>query len=170
MASSHHPLTFKGDPLTLLGREVKPGDHVPDFVLTGNDMADLTINQFRGKNLIIASVPSLDTPVCSNETKRFNQEVTKLPNMAVLTVSLDLPFAQKRWCGAEGATNVVTASDYKHRGFGEAFGVFIKEWGLLSRAVFVVDKAGKVVYVQYVPEVSSEPDYAPIIAAASKLS
>ncbi len=169
MAGSQHSVTFKGNPLTLVGREVKPGDHVPDFTVTANDMSDLTMNQMKDKVVIISSVPSLDTPVCSIETKRFNDEAGKLgANAVVLTVSLDLPFAQKRWCGAEGATNVVTASDYKHRTFGEAFGVYIKELGLLSRAVFVVDKTGKVTYVQYVPEVSSEPDYAPIVEAAKK--
>ena len=169
MATSHHPVTFKGSPLTLVGREVKAGDHVPDFMLTANDMSDLSLQKMKGKVVIIASVPSLDTPVCSAETKKFNEEAAKLgQNAAVLTVSMDLPFAQKRWCAAEGATNVVTASDYKHRTFGEAFGVQLKEWGLLARAVFVVDKAGKIVYSQYVPEISSEPDYAPVLEAAKK--
>jgi len=153
-------VTFKGAPLTILGKPLKVGDKAPQFTLTANDMSDLSSSAFAGKVLIISVVPSLDTPVCAVQTKRFNKEAGELgKDVAILTVSLDLPFAQKRWCGAEGVSNVVTASDYKHRSFGEAYGALIKEWGLLARALFVVDKSGKVAYVQYVPEVSSEPEY-----------
>lgn len=159
--------SFKGSPLTLLGREVKVGDHLPDFVVTGNDMGDLTANSFKGKKLILSVVPSVDTPVCATQTRHFNEAASALGNdVVVLTVSMDLPFAQKRWCAAEGVERVVTASDFKHRSFGEAFGVLLKEWGLLARAVFVADTSGKVVYAQYVDEVSSEPDYEPVLAAA----
>ncbi len=163
--------SFKGSPLTLLGREVKVGDHLPDFVVTGNDMGDLTVNNFAGKKLIISVVPSVDTPVCGTQTRHFNEDAAALgDDVVVLTVSMDLPFAQKRWCAAEGIERVVTASDFKHRSFGEAFGVLLKEWGLLARAVFVADKSGKIVYSQYVGEVSSEPDYAPVLEAVKKAS
>lgn len=169
MSPSPRITTAKGNTLTLTGIEVKVGSVVPDFTLSANDMSDISISAFKNKVLIISVLPSLDTPICSLQTKRFNQELDKLgDNVACLTVSLDLPFAQKRWCGAEGASKVVTASDYKYRTFGDAFGVMIKEWGLLSRAVFVVDTTGKVTYAQYVPEVSSEPDYAPVIEAVKK--
>ncbi len=157
---------FKGEDLTLMGNVLKVGDTVPQFTVTGNDMADLSSKSLAGKTMIISAIPSIDTPVCAIETKRFNDEVSKMANPpVVLTVSMDLPFAQKRWCGSEGVTAVITASDYKHRNFGEAFGVHIKEWGLLSRAVFVVDKSGKIVHAQYVPEVSSEPDYESVMDA-----
>jgi len=170
MSSSHHPLTFKGDPLTLLGDEVKAGSNVPDFALIGNDMNEVTLKDFKGKTLVISSVPSLDTPVCSIETKKFSEELKRFPNALFLTVSRDLPFAQKRWCLAEDVNHGVTASDYKYQSFGDAFGVYIEEWGLLSRAVFVVDKNGKVTYAEYVPEVSSEPNYEAVIGALKKLS
>ena len=151
---------FKGSPLTLKGAALKVGDKIPGFRLTGTSMEDVTPEMFKGKKLLISTVPSLDTPVCSIETKRFNQETSKLgANVSVLTVSYDLPFAQKRWCGAEGVSSVITASDYKHRSFVENFGTFIEEWGLLSRAVFVVDTKGVVQYVEYVPEIASEPNY-----------
>jgi thiol peroxidase len=170
MNHSHHSVSFHGQTLTLLGRQVKEGDTLPDFTLTGTDMTDFRVDKFNGKNLIICAVPSLDTPVCSLETKHFNQEAEKLGDgVAVLTVSMDLPFAQKRWCGAEGVSNVTTGSDYKYRTFGEAFGVLIQEWGLLSRAVFVSDKSGKVVYSEYVPEVSSEPNYEAALQAVPAL-
>lgn len=171
MSGSHHPVAFKGSPLTLVGREIKVGSSVPDFTLTGNDMGDVTINNFKNKAVLITAVPSLDTPVCAIETKRFNDEVGKLGDKAVLlTVSMDLPFAQKRWVSSECATskNLVTASDYKYRGFGEAFGSLLKEWGLLARAVFVVDKTGKFTYVEYVPEVSAEPNYEAALEALKK--
>jgi thiol peroxidase len=160
-------ITFKGAPLTLTGTTLKVGDSLPSFKLVAQDMSDLTSASLAGKTLIISVVPSLDTPVCSVQTKRFNQYVSKLgPNAVVLTVSLDLPFAQKRWCGAEDVTHVVTGSDYKYREFGEKFGVMIKEWGLLARALFVVNTSGKIVHVEYVPEVSSEPQYEAALQAA----
>lgn len=163
-------VTFKGNKLTLLGKQLREGDSLPKFKLTGTEMNDVDESAFKNKVLIISVVPSLDTPVCSTQTKRFNQEATKLSDqVAVLTVSMDLPFAQKRWCAAEGASRVVTASDYKYRSFGENFGVYLQEWGLLARAVFVVDKSGKVAYVQYVPEVSSEPDYEPVLEKVKAL-
>ena len=160
--------TFKGSPLTLVGNELRSGDRLPPFRVTGVDLNDITEKTFSGSTLIISSVPSIDTPVCAAETRRFNQEASSLASVKILTVSLDLPFAQKRWCGAEGVENVIMGSDYKHRSFGEAFGTCIQELGLLSRAVFVADGNGVLRYVQYVPEVAEEPDYEPVLAAAKK--
>ncbi len=159
MSKPHHPLTFQGAPLTLVGREVKVGDALPDFTLVGMDMANVDQDRLQGRKFLIAAVPSLDTPVCSVETKRFSQELSAIKDAGLLAVSMDLPFAQKRWCGMEGVENVVAGSDYKYRTFGEAFGVLVQEWGLLSRAVFVVNSRGTVVHVEYVAEISAEPDY-----------
>ncbi len=160
MSSDNKNITFKGSPLTILGKALKVGDTLPTFTLTANDMSDLSSTAFADKPVIVSVVPSVDTPVCSIQTKRFNQEAGELGSkVAILTVSRDLPFAQKRWCAAEGVENLTLASDYKHQAFGEAFGAFIKEWGLLARALFVADKTGKLVHVEYVSDVSSEPDY-----------
>ncbi|NDC36990.1 MAG: thiol peroxidase [Proteobacteria bacterium] len=163
-------ITFQGNKLAILGAPIKEGDHVPNVKLTGNDMADVELSSFRGKTMILAAVPSLDTPVCSIETKRLNTEVAKMGgNVVLVTVSMDLPFAQKRWCGSEGASNVVTLSDYKYRAFGEAFGCHIQSWGLLARVLFVVDKLGKVQHVDYVPEIASEPDYDAALAKVQEI-
>ena len=161
-------ITMKGKPMTLVGREVKVGSPVPAFTLTANDLSDLESSRFRGKVLVLSVVPSLDTGVCALQTRKFNERATSLSaDVVVLTVSMDLPFAQKRFCGAEGIERVITASDYKHRTFGESFGVHIKELGLLARAVFVVDRTGKVVHAQYVPEVTTEPDYDAAMSAVN---
>ena len=142
------------------------GSEAPHFTLTANDLSDLRCETYHGKILVLSVVPSLDTPVCATQTRTFNQRATQLgSDVTVLTVSMDLPFAQKRFCGAEGIERVVTASDYKHRAFGEAFGVLIKELGLLARAVFVLDRHGKVVHAEYVPEVTREPNYEAALAA-----
>lgn len=163
-------VTFKGNPVTIKGSALSEGDTIPDFRLTATDMSDVDFNTFKDKVLILSVVPSLDTPVCSTQTKRFNQEASALSDdIAILTISLDLPFAQKRWCGAEGVEQVITASDYKYRNFGEAFGCYIEELGLLARAIFVVDTNGKLVHVEYVPEIGQEPDYESAIAAAKKV-
>lgn len=161
-------VTMKGNPLTLGGSEVKVGDKAPDFVAINNDLKAVKFTDLcKGKVCIIASVPSLDTSVCSIETRRFNQEAASLgANVCIVTVSMDLPFAQKRWCGAEGVKNVTTVSDYRDRAFGQAYGVKINELGLLARAVFVVDACGKIVYEQIVPEIASEPDYDSALKAA----
>lgn len=151
---------FKGAPLTISGSEVKVGQALPEFKVTGVDMADVTSAEFTGKRVVILSVPSIDTPVCSVEAKRFNEEAAKLgADVKILTVSRDLPFAQKRWCGAEGVENIVMGSDYKYRSFGDNFGVLIDDWQLLSRAVIVANEKGIVTYVEYVPEISQEPNY-----------
>ncbi len=160
--------TMKGNPLTLLGTEVKVGDMAPDATLVANDLSEVKLSSFKGKKVIISVVPSLDTPVCDLQTKRFNQEVSKLGDVVVVTVSKDLPFAQKRWCAAAGATAVKTLSDYRGN-FGEIYGVLIKGLNLLARAIFVVDTTGKVRYVQLVKEVATEPDYEAVLKAVRSL-
>jgi thiol peroxidase len=162
-------VTFKGNPVTLLGPEIQAGDKAPDFRVVDTTLAPVTLADFRGKVKIISAVPSLDTPVCDTETRRFNQEAAKLPgHVVVLTISLDLPFAQKRWCAAAGIDKVRTLSDYQDRSFAYAYGVLIKELKLLSRSVFVVDGNDTVRYVQHVKEVAQEPDYAPVLETAVK--
>lgn len=163
-------ITFKGNPMTLIGPGLKVGDKAPDFSVADNGLAPASLATYAGKVKIISSVPSLDTPVCDTETRRFNQEAANLPgNVVVLTVSLDLPFAQKRWCGAAGIDRVTTLSDYRTRSFGKSYGVLIKELMLLSRAIFIVDATDTIRYIQVVPEVTSEPDYVAVIAAAKSL-
>ncbi len=163
-------ITFKGNPMTLVGAELKVGDTAPDFAVVDNGLAPVTLASHTGKIRIISAVPSLDTPICDTETRRFNQEAAALPgDVVILTVSLDLPFAQKRWCGAAGIDKVVTLSDYRERSFGIGYGVLIKELLLLTRAVFVVDANDIIRYIEIVPEVTGEPDYAAAIAAAQAL-
>jgi thioredoxin-dependent peroxiredoxin len=163
-------ITFKGNPMTLLGPELKVGDAAPDFVTVDTALTSVNLATHAGKIRIISAVPSLDTPVCDTETRRFNQEAAALPeNVVVLTVSLDLPFAQKRWCGAAGIDRVITVSDYRERSFGQNYGVLIKELLLLARCIFVVDAQGVIRYIQQVPEVTSEPDYAAVLTAVKAL-
>lgn len=163
-------ITFKGNPMTLLGPELKVGDKAPDFTVVDNALAPVTLASSAGKIRVVSAVPSLDTPVCDTETRRFNQEAAGLPdNVVVLTVSLDLPFAQKRWCGAAGIDRVTTLSDYRERSFGTAYGVVIKELVLLSRSIFVIDASDIIRYIQIVPEVTNEPDYAAVLAAVRKM-
>lgn len=161
-------VTFKGNPLTLIGPEARVGAKAPDFQALGLDLAPATLATFKGKTLLISVVHSLDTSVCDAQTRRFNQEVAKLPNAQVLTISMDLPFAQKRWCGAAGVDRVTVLSDHREASFGTAYGVLIKELRLLSRAVFVVDGGGTVRHVEYVPEVASHPNYDAALAAVRK--
>ncbi|WKZ57946.1 MAG: thiol peroxidase [Bdellovibrionota bacterium] len=171
MNKSNQKITFQGKPLRVTGREVHEGDPMPAFKLTGVDMSDIDSASFKGKVLVLSVVPSLDTSTCALQTKRFNQEAEKLsPSVQILTVSMDLPFAQKRWCGAEGATRIMTGSDYKYRGFGETFGVYWTDMALLARAVFVVDKGGVVRHVEYVANLSDEPDYAAVLAKVRELA
>lgn len=160
-------ITMKGNPLTLLGSEVKVGQKAPDFTVVANDLSPVKLSSFAGKTVIISSVPSLDTGVCDIQTRRFNEEAGKLGgDVVVLTVSMDLPFAQSRWCGAAGVKNVKTVSDYQQADFGSKYGLLIKDLRLLARAVLVVDKAGVIRYVQLVPEIAAEPDYTAAINAA----
>lgn len=171
MAERTGLITFNGNPLTLLGNEVKVGQKAPDAELVANDLSVARLSSLRaGKVCIITAVPSLDTPVCDLETRRFNEEAGRLGRDAVvLTVSMDLPFAQKRWCGAAGVQNVQTLSDYRQAAFGNAYGVLIKGLRLLARAVFVLDKPGVLRYVELVKEVASEPNYDAALTAAKKL-
>ena len=163
-------ITFKGNPMTLLGPDIRVGDKAPDFRVVDNGMAQVTLANFRGKVRVISSVPSLDTPVCDAETRRFNEEAARLPgNVVVLTVSMDLPFAQKRWCAAAGVDKVKTLSDYQDRSFASAYGVLIKELKLLSRSIFVVDGNDVVRYVQHVKEVTTEPDYGAVLKEVKDL-
>jgi thioredoxin-dependent peroxiredoxin len=162
--------TFKGNPMTLVGKEVRVGERAPDFRVIDNGMQPAGLNSFQGKIKIITSVPSLDTPVCSMETRRFNEEAAKLPDKAaVLTVSMDLPFAQARWCAAAGVEKVKTFSDYQDRSFGLRYGVLVKELKLLARAVFILDDQDIIRYVELVPEIGREPDYNQALNAARAL-
>ncbi|MDB8800846.1 MULTISPECIES: thiol peroxidase [unclassified Romboutsia] len=151
-------VTFQGAPLTLKGKQLKVGDKAPDFTVIDNELNPLKLDDTKGKRVFL-SVPSIDTPVCDMEVRRFNTEASKLNNVTVYTVSMDLPFAQARWCGAAGIENVKTISDYKDREFGQNYGVYINELGLLSRAVFVVDEDDKIIYVEYLEEITEEPNY-----------
>ena len=156
--------TFQGNPLTLLGSELKKGDKAPDFKLIDTGLKPVVLADSKGKTRLISVVPSIDTPVCDLQTKRFNQEASKLPaNAAVITVSMDLPFAQGRWCGLAGADKVQMLSDYQDHAFGQAYGVLIKELKLLSRAVFVIGADDKVQYVEYVKEITTHPDYEKVL-------
>jgi thiol peroxidase len=161
-------LTFKGNPLTLAGEEVKAGQQAPDFTLHyfQDGMQQITLAAVKGKPTFISVVPSLDTPVCATQTKKFNESLAALgDSVNALTVSLDLPFAMNRFCGAEEVKNIRPASDYQDRNFGNNWGALIEELKILTRAIFVLDADGKVVYAQYVPEVTDEPDYDAALAA-----
>jgi thiol peroxidase len=163
-------VTFMGNPLTLVGTSLKVGQKAPDFNVLGNDLNPVSLSSYKGKVCILSSVPSLDTPVCDLETRRFNQEAATLgPDVAVLTLSMDLPFAQKRWCGAAGVDKVTTLSDHRDASFGSAYGTLIKELRLLARCVFVVDRDGVIRYIQLVKEIAQEPDYAAVLDAVKKL-
>ncbi len=158
--------TFKGNPLTLVGPELKPGMQAPDFKLLAGDLSEVTLASTKGKTRIISVVPSLDTPVCEMQTKRFNEEASKLPaDVVVLTVSTDLPFAQSRWCGAAHVDRVQCLSDHRDTHFGKAYGVLIKELRLLSRSIFIVGPDDKLQYVEYVKEITQHPNYEKALAA-----
>ncbi|MBO1514217.1 thiol peroxidase [Metabacillus bambusae] len=159
-------ITFKNNPVTLLGNEVKIGDSAPDFTVLANDLSPVSLADSKGKVRLISVVPSIDTGVCDTQTRRFNEDASKVENVDVLTISVDLPFAQKRWCAANGLENVQTLSDHRELSFGEAYGVHIKELRLLARAVFVVDANDKVTYVEYVSEATNHPNYEAAIEAA----
>ncbi|MUG85296.1 thiol peroxidase [Paenibacillus timonensis] len=162
--------TFKGNPITLIGPELKVGDTAPDFRLNKNLLEEATLQDYTGKIKLISVVPSLDTGVCDAQTRRFNQEAAGLgEDVVILTVSADLPFAQARWCGAAGVDRVVTLSDYKDNSFGKAYGVLIKEFALDMRAVFVLDKDNKIQYVEVLKEMTEHPDYEKPVAAVKAL-
>ena len=162
-------IALKGTPTDLAGSELKVGDAAPDFILQNTALEDVTLATFAGKTLLIATVPSLDTPVCHAETKRFNEQAAKLAKTKVLVVSTDLPFGQKRWCGAENVEDVVTLSAHRSNEFGESYGVLILGGPFdqcLARAIFVVTDSGILTHVEYVKEVAEHPDYDAALAAA----
>ncbi|MBD8032312.1 MULTISPECIES: thiol peroxidase [Solibacillus] len=164
-------VTFKNGPVTLIGNEVKVGDQAPDFKVLANDLSEVTLKNSEGKIRLFSVVPSLETGVCDKQTRTFNEAAANLgENVVIYTVSMDLPFAQKRWCGAAGIDNVVTVSDHRDASFGEAYGVHMKELRLLARSIFVVDEAGKVTYVEYVPEGTDHPNYDAAIEAVKAIS
>lgn len=163
-------VTFKGAPLHLVGQVPAVGQKAPDFALVANDLSPRSLKDYAGKVLVLLCVPSLDTPVCDMEVRRFNSEAAQLSDkVQILAVSCDLPFAQARWCGAAGVAAVQSLSDYKEAQFGKDYGVLIQELRLLTRAIFVLDVDGNVAYSQIVPEVSSEPDYDAALAAVKAL-
>jgi thiol peroxidase len=163
-------VTSKGKPLTVYGNQLKPGDIAPDFTLLGNDMNQVSLSDFHGKIRVISVVTSLDTGLCDLQTRRFNEEAAKLgDDVVILTVSADLPFAQKRWCGAAGVDRVITLSDHRDMNFGNAYGTHVKELRLEQRSVFVVDSEGIVRYTEYVPEIGQHPDYEAALAAVREL-
>jgi len=151
-------IKFQGQEFTLVGTQLKVGDTAPEFKLTNNDLGEVTLKDMSGKKVFLV-VPSLDTPVCDMEVRKFNEQATSLNNTTIYVVSADLPFAQGRWCGTLGAKNVVTLSDYKDRSFGENYGTLIKELALQTRAVIILDKNNKVIYTEYLSEITNEPNY-----------
>jgi thioredoxin-dependent peroxiredoxin len=162
-------VTFKGNPVTLTGNEVQVGQKAPDFTVQKNDMTDYSLSSTTGKTRILVAVPSLDTPVCDMEVRRFNSEASELPDVEIVTVSMDLPFAQRRWCGAADAKHLIVASDHRAASFGEAYGVLIQGGPLdrvLTRAVFVVGPDDTVKHVEYVSEIAEQPDFDAALAAA----
>ncbi len=163
-------ITFKGNPLTLVGPAVTVGAKAPDFQVLAKDLSPVTLASSAGKIRLVSVVPSLDTPVCDLQTKRFNDEAARMPaNVTVLTLSMDLPFAQARWCGAAHAEKIQPLSDHRDASFGTAYGVLIKELRLLSRAIFVIDAKDRVQYVEYVKEITEHPAYDAALAAVRAL-
>lgn len=160
-------ITFQGNPLTLVGSKVKVGDIFPDFTALDNNLNPVNFGDTKGVRVFLG-VPSLDTPVCDLEIKTFNKRASEIPGVTIYTVSMDLPFAQARWCGAAGISNVVTLSDYKDREFAIHTGSFIEELALVTRDAFVVNSNNKVTYVEYLSEITDAPDYDKILEAAAK--
>ncbi|WP_026690668.1 thiol peroxidase [Alteribacter aurantiacus] len=161
-------VTFKEKPVTLLGSHVSVGDTAPNFTVLANDLSEVKLSDSKGKVRLISVVPSIDTGVCEQQTRRFNEEAGQLDNVEILTISVDLPFAQKRWCAAEGIENLQVLSDHRDLSFGKAYGVAIEELRLLSRSIFVVDANDTITYAEYVPEVTNHPDYDAALDAAKK--
>ena len=158
--------TMRGNPLTLIGPELKPGDAAPDFNVVDGNLKPVTLADTGSHVRIVSVVPSLDTPVCDAQTKRFNEAAASLPGIDILTVSMDLPFAQKRWCGAFAVDKVKMLSDHKDASFGTNYGTLIKELRIESRAIFVIDRNNRVCHVEYVKEVADHPDYEAAVRAA----
>ncbi len=170
MEKNNNKVTFKGEPVTLLGKETKAGDNAVDFTALNNELQPTKLSDFKGKVKILSVFPSVDTGVCSKQNKRFDQEASNLSDdIVILAISNDLPFALSRYCGAEGIDKLVTLSDHKDVDFGTKYGFLIEEMRLLARGVVVIDQNDKVVYTEYVPEIGQEPDYDSAIEAAKKL-
>jgi thiol peroxidase len=163
-------VTFQGDPLTLVGDLPRVGQPAPNATLLDNDLNEVKLSDFEGKTVILSVAPSLDTPVCDAQTRRFNQAAAELGDVVILGISMDLPFAQKRWCAAAGVQAVRTLSDHRDCEFGLSYGLLIKELRLLGRAVLVLDEQGTVRYVQLVPEITNEPDYDAVLEAVAELN
>ncbi|TDM15798.1 thiol peroxidase [Macrococcus bovicus] len=162
-------VTFKGTPMTLIGEQVKEGSVAPDFSVLANDLSVRTLADFEGKKKLISVVPSIDTGVCSTQTRTFNENASDVDNAVVITISCDLPFAQAKWCAANGLENVVTLSDHKDLSFGTSYGVVMEELRLLARSVFVLDADNKVVYTEIVPEGTDHPDYDKAVEALKSI-
>ncbi|MGC9326062.1 MAG: thiol peroxidase [Candidatus Hinthialibacter sp.] len=160
-------ITFKGNPMTLIGPELKAGDPTPDFTVVNNELQPVKLSDLKGQVVVLSAVPSLDTPVCEMQTKNFNEKAASL-NAKVLTISLDLPFAQKRFCSSFNIENVTVLSDYKDRSFAQTYGLLIQELALIARSVFVIDKQGIIAYKEIVNEVTDQPDYGKVIEAAKQ--
>lgn len=163
-------VTLKGNPLTLVGPELKVGDKAPEFTAVTQNLQSFSLADAEGKVRIFSVVPSLDTPVCDTQTRRFNKEATELPGVKIYTISMDLPFAQSRWCAAAGVDRLVMLSDHRDASFGQSWGTLIKELRLESRALFVVDDQNVIRHAQYVPEVAEHPDYEAALATAKALA
>jgi thiol peroxidase len=163
-------VTLKGKPLTLVGPELKVGDRAPEFVCVDNDLKPVNLAQTGKEVRIFSVVPSLDTPVCDAQTRRFNEEAAKLPGVEIFAISMDLPFAQRRWCGAFGIDRVKMLSDHREASFGTAYGTLIKELRLESRSIFVVDRNNVIRHAEYVQEVTDFPDYEAALAVARSLT
>lgn len=163
-------ITFAGNKVNLLGNEIKVGDKAPNFTASKNDLSDFNLDDLKGKVVVISVAPSLDTSVCAFQAKRFNKEASELSgNVSIVNITLDLPFAQKRFCDAYEIGNTITVSDYKNREFGEKYGFLIDELKLLTRGIVVIDKEGTVQYVEYVPEVTNEVNFDAALEAVKKL-
>ncbi|MFA5570819.1 MAG: thiol peroxidase [Sphaerochaetaceae bacterium] len=160
-------VTFGGNPVELVGTEIHVGDTVADFSAMNNDLSPFKLSSIKGKKLIVG-VPSLDTSICDAEVRRFNQEATSLDDVTVIVVSMDLPFAQQRWCGAAGVENVITVSDFKDKDFAHTFGTYLPQHGLIARSIFLLDSNNTVQYVEYVPEVKSHPNYEAALEAVRR--
>ncbi len=161
--------TFIGNPVTLSGKQLQVGDTALDFTLTSTDLSKKSLSDFAGKKKVISIVPSIDTGVCSTQTRTFNKDLSDMENTVVITVSVDLPFAQKRWCGAEGLENAIMLSDYFDNSFGKTYGVLMEEWSILARAVLVLDENNVVTYAEYLDNVNSAPDYEAAIDAVKAI-
>ena len=162
--------TFLGNPVTFPGKQLQEGDQALDFNLTATDLSKKSLADFEGKKKVLSIIPSIDTGVCSMQTRRFNQELSNLDDTLVITISVDLPFAQSKWCAAEGLENAIMLSDYFDHSFGKDYGLLINEWHLLARAVLVLDKDNTVTYVDYVDNINTDPDYDAAIEAVKALS